>query len=59
MKTAEQITEREFSAFEDVRKVGMFNMLTSEALYASGLQKETYTCILNNYTMLNEKFGGL
>lgn len=41
-----------FSAYEDVRTSGAFNMFDSRAIEASGLSHNDYWFVMKNYTAL-------
>ena len=51
------ITKEDFEAYEEVRQEGMYNMLSPNAILMSGLDKQTYLEILQNYSELKEKFA--
>lgn len=51
-----KITKNEFNAYEGVRVYGKWNMFSPEARLASGLDKDTYISIMQNYSDLNHKF---
>ena len=57
-KTADQITKREFQAYERVRQSGRYNMMTNAGLARrdTGLSQETYYAILRHYSALAAKW---
>lgn len=50
------ITRSQFNSYEEVRKSGHYNMIASEAVTASGLPRDTYFAIIENYDWLEMKF---
>lgn len=50
------VTKEDFEAYEGVRELGMYNMISSFAISASGLDRNVYMEILSNYSELKEKF---
>ena len=57
-----KFTENEiahFNAFEKVRKVGKYNMLSHLARGASGLNKEAYRFVMSNYDALKAQAMGV
>ena len=54
----DQITKREFQAYERVRRAGRYNMRTNAALARrdAGLSQETYDAILRHYSALAAKW---
>ena len=55
-KKLESITKEEFNAYRKVQIEGKVNMFSPLAIKLSGLNKDTYLCIINNYTELKRKF---
>ena len=52
------ITRLEWEKYREVQKNGLYNMLSPEAIRMSGLDKNTYFSIVENYELLEEKFEG-
>jgi len=50
------ITEKQFLAFEGVRRYGRWNMFDPMAKVASGLDKDTYFGVILHYVELKEKY---
>ncbi len=46
----------QFTAYVKVQFAGRWNMLSQEAVEATGLSKEAYTYIINNFWALAEKY---
>lgn len=46
----------QFTAYVKVQFAGLWNMLSIEAVEATGLSKETYVYIIKNYSALAEKY---
>lgn len=44
--------------YERVRRSGKYNMLSAEAIKATGLSENEYYKVINNYTVLNKKYEG-
>ena len=55
--TTNNITLEQFNAFRAVQFGGRFNMMSSQARIASGLSKDIYMTILQNYDELQERYG--
>ena len=51
-----KITENEFLAYEEVRRYGKWNMFSPEAKEATGLNREKYLAIIDNYNKLADKY---
>lgn len=51
------ITLQQFNAFRAVQFSGSFNMMSPQARAASGLSKDIYISILQNYNELQERYG--
>ena len=51
-----KITENEFLAYEGVRRYGKWNMFSPEAKEATGLNREKYLAIIDNYNKLADKY---
>ncbi|QDP49182.1 MAG: hypothetical protein Unbinned2990contig1002_29 [Prokaryotic dsDNA virus sp.] len=52
------ITRYEWECYREVQKSGLYNMLTPDAIRASGLDRDTYFDIVKNYNTYYEKFEG-
>ena len=50
------ITEKQFLAFEGVRRYGRWNMFDPMAKKAAGLDNDTYFGVILHYTELKEKY---
>ena len=50
------VTREDFEDYLEVQQSGMYNMLSPDAIMASGLDKPTYMEIISNYSELKEKF---
>jgi len=50
------VTKEDFDDYLEVQSSGMYNMMSSDAIMASGLDKNIYMEILSNYSELKEKF---
>jgi hypothetical protein len=55
--TTTNITLEQFNAFRAVQFGGSFNMMSPQARAASGLSKDIYMAILQNYDELQERYG--
>ena len=53
-----EITKEQFSKYKRVQNSGAYNMITPEAVMATGLDKDTYFTIIDQYDRLSEKFKG-
>lgn len=51
------ITLQQFNAFRAVQFSGSFNMMSPQAQAVSGLSKDIYISILQNYNELQERYG--
>ena len=51
-----KITYNEFMSYIEVQQYGSFNMLSSEAIEATGLNKEKYVEIMEKYRTLYNKY---
>ena len=51
-----KITKNEFLAYEGVRRYGKWNMFSPEAKEATGLNREKYLAIIDNYNKLADKY---
>ena len=52
------ITRSEWEAYRRVQDSGLYNMFSPDAIRDSGLDKNTYLAIMDNYDALYEKFEG-
>lgn len=50
------VTKEDFEAYLEVQQSGMYNMMSPDAIMASGLDRNVYMEILSNYSELKEKF---
>jgi hypothetical protein len=57
MSAEVQVTQEDFQAYVDVQEEGLFNMLAPQARELTGLSKEKYMYIINNYGKLVDEFG--
>lgn len=55
-KPFDKITKSDFTAYEDIRQMGMYNMFDPAARRLSGLDPATYRGVMRNYTELCIKF---
>lgn len=58
MKYGKEKLESMYNAYENVRVSGMYNMFSSEAMMSTGLIKDEYLFVMENYSELKELFGG-
>jgi len=57
MKIKESFTKKEinnYKSYESVRRSGAYNMFDSRARLSSGLTKEEYLFVMENYSSLKE-----
>ena len=54
----EDITRYEWEAYRRVQDSGLYNMFSPDAIRDSGLDRDTYLAIMDNYEALYEKFEG-
>ena len=52
----EEITKKQWKAYREVQDAGMFNMMSPQAVRASGLDKDTYFEIVEHYDELFDEF---
>ena len=52
------ITRSDWEAYRRVQSVGLYNMLSPDAVRLSGLDRDTYFEIVKNYKKYEKKFGG-
>ena len=50
------ISKEDFEDYLEVQQSGMYNMISPDAIMASGLDRNVYMEILSNYSELKEKF---
>ena len=50
------IRKNQWKAYERVKNSGAHNMFTPQAIEMSGLNKNTYWAIIENYSELKEKY---
>ena len=53
-----KITKAQWEAYKIIQDKGWYNMLSPEAVRASGLDKDVYFQIIEQYGELEEKFEG-
>ena len=51
------VTEKDFKAFEDVRRGGLFNMFDPRARELTDLSKEQWVTIMRDYDKLKEAWS--
>ena len=49
-------TKEEFKKYVQVQKSGLWNMFDPQALKATGLDKDTYFSVMDNYKKLSEMY---
>lgn len=49
--------KQKFLAYERVRREGKYNMFDPNARMLTGLSKEDYIWVMQNYSELNAKYG--
>ncbi len=57
MAKAIKVSRDDFESYLDVQSYGAWNMLSSEARAATGLEEEIYSKIINNYSGLSKKYN--
>ena len=50
------VSKEDFKDYLEVQKSGMYNMMSPDAIMASGLDRNVYMEIISNYSELKEKF---
>ena len=50
------VSREDFEDYLEVQQSGMYNMLSPDAIMASGLDRNVYMEIISNYSELKEKF---
>ena len=51
------VTKEDFEDYLEVQKSGMYNMMSQDAIMATGLDEDTYMSIISDYSELKERFG--
>jgi|TARA_R100000479_G_scaffold173941_1_gene121076 hypothetical protein len=51
-------TKEQFKSYTRVQTSGVYNMFSPDAILATGLDKETYFDIIENYDEYTEKYEG-
>ena len=51
------VTKEDFEDYLEVQKSGMYNMMSPDAIMATGLDEEIYMSIISDYSELKERFG--
>jgi hypothetical protein len=57
MAKAVKVSRDDFESYLDVQNYGAWNMLSSEARAATGLEEEIYSKIIKNYSGLSKKYN--
>jgi hypothetical protein len=57
MAKAIKVSRDDFESYLDVQSYGAWNMLSSEARAATGLEEEIYSKIIKNYSGLSKKYN--
>ena len=52
----DDITQAQWAAYRIVQNMGLYNMMSGEAVRDSGLDKNTYLFIMENYDELHDEF---
>ncbi|ANS03251.1 hypothetical protein [uncultured Mediterranean phage uvDeep-CGR2-KM18-C269] len=55
--TVNQITKNDFMNFEQVRRFSSYTMYDPRSRQLTGLSKERYVCIIENYSALLDKYS--
>ena len=50
------VTRAEWEAYRIIQNMGLYNMFSPEAVRDSGLDKDTYLFIMDNYDELHDEF---
>ena len=50
------VTRAEWEAYTIIQNMGLYNMFSAEAVRDSGLDKDTYLFIMENYDELHDEF---
>ena len=51
-----EVTRAEWEAYRIIQNMGLYNMFSPEAVRDSGLDKDTYLFIMDNYDELHDEF---
>ncbi len=52
------VTKQQFKSYRRVQNSGLYNMFTPDAIIASGLDKDIYFDIIENYSVYQDKYEG-
>ena len=55
--TVNQITKNDFMNFEQVRRFSSYTMYDPRARQSTGLSSKRYVCIIENYSVLLDKYA--
>ena len=56
MSNIEDVTQEDFSAYEEIRRSGITNMISSDVRDLAGIDKETHLAIMEHYSALCAKY---
>ena len=51
-----EVSRAQWEAYRIIENMGLYNMFSPEAIRDSGLDKDTYLFIMENYDELNDEF---
>ena len=51
-----EVTRAEWEAYRIIENMGLYDMFSAEAVRDSGLDKDTYLFIMDNYDELHDEF---
>jgi hypothetical protein len=51
-----EVSRAEWEAYRIIENMGLYDMFSAEAVRDSGLDKDTYLFIMENYDELNDEF---
>ena len=51
-----EVSRAEWEAYRIIENMGLYDMFSAEAVSDSGLDKDTYLFIMENYDELNDEF---
>ena len=51
-----EVSRAQWEAYRIIQNMGLYNMFSPEAVRDSGLDKNTYLFIMENYDELNDEF---
>jgi hypothetical protein len=57
-RTKMKASKEQFQAYREVQDSGIYNMFSPDAILSTGLDKETYFDIIENYDEYTEKYEG-